>query len=91
MRQAIFYHGRRKISVLFLSISIGTLRLLIGGEIATLKRLILARMQTQYLWQEGKIGGSYTEKHFINILFVMANSEHLCFSGGDCCVFVDVR
>lgn len=35
--------------------------------------------------------GSYTEKHFINILFVMANSEHLCFSGGDYCVFVDVR
>lgn len=20
----------------------------------------------------------------------MANSEHLCFSGGDCCVFVEV-
>lgn len=23
--------------------------------------------------------------------FIMANSEHLCFLGGDCCVFVGVR
>ncbi len=52
---------------------------------------ILARMQTQYVWQERKVGCYYPEKHFINIPFVMANSEHLCFSGGDCCVFVDVR
>ncbi|EGR0987983.1 hypothetical protein BC490_21435 [Vibrio parahaemolyticus] len=43
MRQAIFYHGWRKILFLFLSIFIRSLRFLIGSEVATLKSPIFVR------------------------------------------------
>lgn len=90
----------------------GTLRFLIGSEVATLKSPIFVRKsnfkkrdgdisrlcflywqerKSNIYWQERKIGCYYPEKHSINILIAMANSEHLCFLGGDCCVFVSVK